>query len=80
MSMKDYHQRQIDAKLARGGRLFDWAWTGGRRACWRPVDKYREVKRGKKKGQFDCTLPDGTHIIVPRKALRLERDGLRRVL
>ena len=67
-------------KLARGERLFDWVWIGGKRAQWRPIDAYVVVKRGKRKGQYRCTLPDGSKIVVPRKNLRLEKDELRRIL
>ncbi len=73
-------RKQLMDKLARGERLFDWVWTGGKKAQWRPVDSYTIVKRGYKKGQYRCTLPDGSKVVVPRQDLRLEKDGLKRIL
>ena len=70
----------MEAKVAKGERLFDWVWTGGKHGQWRPVMAYAEVKRGSKKGQYRCTLPDGSKIVVLRKALRLETDELRTIL
>ncbi len=39
-------------------RLFDWVWTGGKYACWRPVKSYRTIVKGKKKGQVEVELYD----------------------
>jgi hypothetical protein len=80
MSTEKRIRKQLMDKLARGERLFDWVWTGGKRAQWRPIDSCSIVKRGHKKGQYKCTLPDRSTIIVPRKSLRLEKDGLRRIV
>lgn len=78
--IEKYREQVMADKLARGERLWDWVWTGGRRAQWRPLKSYAVVKRGKKKGQFKCTLYDGTKLVVVRKAMRLEKDGLRKIL
>ena len=50
-------------------RLADWAWIG---ACWRPVKKYRIVKRGRKKGQIRVELyyPAGKKHVVPVRHIR----------
>ena len=44
-----------------------WAWV---KECWRPVDSYREIKRGKCKGQFELTLPNGKKAVTDRKHVR----------
>jgi hypothetical protein len=75
-----YYQKKMLDKLARGERLWDWVWIPGKHGQWRPVDKYTTVKRGKKKGQYRCTLPDGKQIVVPKSHLRLEKNELRKVL
>ena len=48
-------------------RLFTWAWVGGKCACWRPIKKYRTVKRGRKRGQIEVELyhPAGKKCVVP---------------
>ncbi len=50
-------------------RLFTWAWVGD---CWRPIKKYRIVKRGRKKGQLKVELyyPVGKKHIVPARRIR----------
>ena len=50
-------------------RLSDWAWIGD---CWRPIKKYRIVKRGRKKGQLKVELyyPVGKKHIVPARYIR----------
>ncbi len=57
-------------------RLFDWAWTGGKYACWRPVKSYRTIVKGKKKGQVEVELYDplGRKKIVPEKYMRYGGD------
>ena len=57
-------------------RLFDWVWTGGKYACWRPVKSYRTIVRGKKKGQIQVELyyPSGRKVIVPKDHMRYKED------
>ncbi len=47
-------------------RLFDWAWV---KSCWRPVKRYRTIKRGKRKGWIEVELfePRGRKVIVSRQ-------------
>ena len=54
-------------------RLFDWAWVGGKCACWRPIKSYRTVTRGRKKNQIEVTLfePPGKTRIVPVNHVKL---------
>ena len=57
-------------------RLFDWAWVGGKYACWRPVKSYRTVVRGKKKGWIEIELyyPTGKKKIITEKYMRYKED------
>ncbi len=50
-------------------RLADWAWVGD---CWRPIKKYRIIKRGRKKGQLKVELyyPVGKKYIVLARHIR----------
>ena len=54
-------------------RLFDWAWVGGKCACWRPIKSYRMITRGQKKGCVEVTLydPPGKKRIIPTNHLKL---------
>ncbi len=53
-------------------RLFDWAWVGGKCACWRPVKSYRTIVKGRKKGWIEVELyyPSGKKKTVPEKHMR----------
>ena len=65
------HAKHSLARLE--NRLFDWVWTGGKFACWRPIKSYRIVTRGKKKGFVKVTLfePPGRTRVVPANHVRL---------
>ncbi len=67
-------ERREKARLE--NRLFDWAWVGGKYACWRPVKSYRTVVKGKKKGQVEVELyhPTGKKKIVPKSCMRYKED------
>ena len=57
-------------------RLFNWAWVGGKCACWRPIKSYRAITRGRKKGQVEVELyyPIGCKRIVPLKACKFVEE------
>ncbi len=67
-------ERREHARLE--NRLFDWAWTGGKYACWRLVKSYRTIVKGKKKGQIEIELydPPGRKKIVPKDHMRYKKD------
>lgn len=50
-------------------RLSDFAWV---KDCWRPIKRYRIVKRGRKKGQIRVELyyPAGKKYVVLARHIR----------
>ena len=67
-------ERREKARLE--NRLFDWAWVGGKYACWRPVKSYRTIVKGKKKGQVEVELyyPTGKKKIVPKNCVKYKGE------
>jgi hypothetical protein len=49
------------------GKHVVWAWV---KECWRPVDSYRVVTKGRKKGWLEVVLPDGRKHIIERSHTR----------
>ena len=72
---KEFLQERYNRTKAEGI-VFDFAWIGGKYACWRPIKSYRTVKRGKKKGQIQVELycPTGKKIIVPGHHVKYKDD------